>query len=74
MEPETVLRVLRRHEYGRLKNAAPALGISTWTLRRAELGGCVGAETRRKLEAAFGLSWRSLMRDWVSGIVGELRA
>jgi hypothetical protein len=71
--PETVLRVLRRLEYGSQADAAAAFGLSAWTLRRAERGATVGPKARRKLEAAFGLPWRALMRDWVSGIFGELR-
>lgn len=71
MQPETVLRVLRRLKYGRLKDAAVTLGFSVWTLRRAELGGAVGAETRRSFEEAFDLPWRTLMRPFVDQIVEE---
>jgi hypothetical protein len=65
---ETTLRVWRRAHYGNMKVAAKALGLSRWTLHRAECALAVGAETKRCLEEAFGFPWETLMSDWVDGI------
>lgn len=67
-EPETMLRFLRRQHYGSLKGAAAELEMSVWTIRRAELGGAVGAETKRRLASAFGLPWNELMRPTLDAL------
>jgi hypothetical protein len=59
---------MRRAAYGTIKDAAKALELSRWTLERAEKAGAVGEETKRRLQAAFGKSWATLMSDWTVGI------
>jgi hypothetical protein len=70
---ETTLRALRRTTYGTVIRAGRKLGLSRWTLHRAECGGAVGPDTRRKLEKAFKLPWPTLMRPFVDQVIGELR-
>jgi len=72
MQPKTVLRVLRRQR-GSLKDEASRVGLSVWTLRRAEKWGAVGTETRRKIQNAFELPWQTLMRPFTDQILEEVQ-
>jgi len=71
VQTETLLCALRRRQFGGIADAARALGISRWTLRRAE-NGYVGAPTRKLLETAFDMSWETLTRDWLSVVMGAI--
>jgi DNA-binding XRE family transcriptional regulator len=69
--PESTLRALRRTTFGTVDEAAHALGISRWTLHRAEHGGAVGSETQRKIAEVFGIPWRTLMRPFIDQVIEE---
>lgn len=68
LRSESSLRALRRITFGTVADASKALGISRWTLHRAENGGAVGPETRSRLEQTFNLPWHELMRPFIDQI------
>lgn len=62
--PETTLRVLRREALGSVKDASKVLGVSRFTLHRAEHGGAVSDKTVQMFEDVFGLPWETLMEPF----------
>lgn len=68
---ETTLRALRRMTFGTYANAVKALSLSRLTLYRAETGKPVSAETKKRLEAAFGLPFSKLKTPFVNSIIRE---